>query len=360
MRAFLLAALCLSFSQSCAKPQYLERADAFAAGNFNGVVLIGKGRDPEYFEARGVADLSSGAALSPTTIFRTGSVSKLLVSALAFQMAQEGVVDLDAPIANYLPDYPGEGAAITLAHLLSHASGLENDIIKAAREDPSIASANLTTREAAALYASSPLKFTPGAEFDYVHSNWILVKAVLEAAGGESLETLLSDRVFAPLAMTSSGVFSGNLEMPGAASAYETRDANAYARPTPTFMAAAAGVYSNAPDLMRFMHALDERDLFADDLADRFETVVFPGESYAYGGRIIEMHLDGENRRISWQSGSDGPYKIRMARVLDDGWTVIVLENINADPRAASDFAKAILHDIYRTEPRKQQAEAIQ
>lgn len=74
------------------------------------------------------------------------------------RLVEQGLLSLDQPIARYLPDYPREAAEqITVRNLLTHSSGIPNDIDKAIKEDP--ATRNLTLDNATAIrrFASGPL-----------------------------------------------------------------------------------------------------------------------------------------------------------------------------------------------------------
>ena len=74
--------------------------------------------------AFGMADLERRAAANEQTLFRIASVSKPITAAAAARLAESGVLDLDAPISQYLPEYPAAGAKITARQLLSHMGGV--------------------------------------------------------------------------------------------------------------------------------------------------------------------------------------------------------------------------------------------
>ena len=86
---------------------------------------------PDYrFEgASGFADLADDTAMPPEDAFRIGSVTKMFTATVIVQLAEEGVLNLDDPLALWLPDVAAalpNGDQITLRHLLTHTSGLFN------------------------------------------------------------------------------------------------------------------------------------------------------------------------------------------------------------------------------------------
>jgi CubicO group peptidase (beta-lactamase class C family) len=74
----------------------------------------------------GVANSATGQPATQYTRFRVGSVSKLLTAVTTARLVQSGLVDLDAPIQRYLPDYPVASAPITPRLLAGHLGGLRH------------------------------------------------------------------------------------------------------------------------------------------------------------------------------------------------------------------------------------------
>ena len=77
-------------------------------------------------EAFGKANLETGDAATRDTKFRLASVSKLFAADIAAMLDEEGVLDLDADIRTYLPQFPDKGAPITLRQLLGHIAGIRH------------------------------------------------------------------------------------------------------------------------------------------------------------------------------------------------------------------------------------------
>lgn len=127
----------------------------------------------------GQARLDSGAGVDASrTLFRIGSVSKVLTAAAAVQLADRGMLDLQRDIRAYLPDVPLRYGATT-HQLLTHTAGLDERS------------------------ASAPMQvFRPGTAYSYSNSNYALAGLVIERVSGLAFETYMADRLFRPLRMT--------------------------------------------------------------------------------------------------------------------------------------------------------------
>ncbi|MEO1221119.1 MAG: serine hydrolase domain-containing protein [Pseudomonadota bacterium] len=145
----------------------------------------------------GVADRTSGRLVEANDSVRIASISKLIMALAALRLVEEGVVDLNADVSQYLgyevrsPGYPD--APVTLAQLLSHRSGLRdsNGYVISLGE-----SLQEKLQDPESWYADAP----PGeAPFAYANIGSPVVASVLEAASGERYDALLERLVFGPL-----------------------------------------------------------------------------------------------------------------------------------------------------------------
>ena len=149
----------------------------------------------------GVADVATGAAVTPDTRFYIASATKS-VTALSFAaMARRGEVDLDAPLADWAPPsgVPGDIAArITLTDLLSHRSGVDNAPI-AFRV---AYSGDWTPEVLWRLTAETASRDTPRGQFVYANSGYNLATVLAERRWGRDWRELVESEVLAPLGMT--------------------------------------------------------------------------------------------------------------------------------------------------------------
>lgn len=107
-------------------PRLIEKHDVPAAA----VAVLAGGEVVD--DAAGVLSKATGVGATADAVFQIGSITKLWTSTLVMQLVDEGMVDLDAPIRTYLPDFrildEGAAAQITTRQLLSHTAGFEGDI----------------------------------------------------------------------------------------------------------------------------------------------------------------------------------------------------------------------------------------
>lgn len=149
----------------------------------------------------GIANLNTGVPMTPELGFLTGSITKVWSATLLMTFVDEGKIDLDRPLLEYLPHLHFADAEvarrITTRHLLNHSSGIDaGDFILDLGEGPS---ANRLFVEAMGrLGQIHPL----GAYSSYCNGGWILAGHLMEFLTGKSWHHLLHERVIKPLGAT--------------------------------------------------------------------------------------------------------------------------------------------------------------
>ncbi len=153
--------------------------------------------------AIGHADLSAAVPATPETRYRIGSISKPITAITAMRLQQKGVIDIDAPFATHVPDFPSAPAGYSLKQLLSHQAGIRHyaGMAEAWSDTP-----YPTTRDAAAVFVADPLLFPPGRGFTYSSHGYTLVALALEKAAGQGFETLVQGEVLGPAVMGRTGL----------------------------------------------------------------------------------------------------------------------------------------------------------
>src|SRR5215213_131181 len=108
------------------------RLDALAERHHVPAAVVGVLRDGDVeVVATGVLNVETGVRATPDSLFQIGSITKVYTATLALQLADEGTLDIDVPIAAVLPELrlaePHATARVTMRHLLTHTSGIEGD-----------------------------------------------------------------------------------------------------------------------------------------------------------------------------------------------------------------------------------------
>jgi CubicO group peptidase (beta-lactamase class C family) len=167
----------------------------FAAG----VVIDGK---LVYAEGFGVTDPNAKAPVTPYTLFRIGSVTKLFTGMAILKLRDEGKLDLDDPVSKYIPEisrvvYPtAEHPPIRIRHLLTHTSGLPHD-------DP-VHFFWMTEAQLVADLDATSLEFTPGSGTGYSNLGLSLAGVIISRTSGLSYRTYMRQQILEPMGMTES------------------------------------------------------------------------------------------------------------------------------------------------------------
>ncbi|MCU1449222.1 MAG: Serine-type D-Ala-D-Ala carboxypeptidase [Acidimicrobiales bacterium] len=151
----------------------------------------------------GVADTSTGAAITADDVMRLASVAKAFSGATALAVVAAGAMSLDDTLGKRLPDLPAAWSAVTLRQLLAHTSGLPDfsknkAFLNAVRASLLVPPPH---RELLRFVEGEPLNFAPGTQYLYSNSDNIAAALMIEAATGRPYETELRDRVLTPLSL---------------------------------------------------------------------------------------------------------------------------------------------------------------
>lgn len=151
---------------------------------------------------RGVTHVSHPLPIDPDTLFQIASNSKPFTATLVLQLVAEGLVDLDAPLRKYLPEFRmperRHDDAVTVRQLLSHRVGIDGDVLFIRQPSPPTLD-NLFD----ALARARPL-VPPGGPWTYCNAAFSLAGRLVEVVRAQPYTDVLRERIFAPLGMTRS------------------------------------------------------------------------------------------------------------------------------------------------------------
>ena len=220
---------------------------ALAIVDRNGIVWSG---------AWGKATAGADRPATADTLYRAGSISKLLTDVAIMQLVEQGRLDLDAPVTTWLPDFRPEnpyGTPITLRHLMTHRSGLVREPPRGHYFD----SAAAGQADAVASLNQTRLVARPGTFTKYSNAGIAVVGEVLARVTGKRFEEAVGAQVLAPLGMRASRFSRSELEAPVAHALMLSFDGGSW--PAPTFdlgTPAAGSLYTSPNELARFAQAL--------------------------------------------------------------------------------------------------------
>jgi len=266
------------------------------------VAMAATSRDIIYQGAFGKRDLGKPEAMTLDSVFWIASMTKAVTASAAMQLTEQGKLSLDAPISTVLPElaslqvFEGFDAngqpqlrapkrPITLKHLLTHTAGYCYHIWNAemGRYMEHAGIPGITTCENKAL--TMPLSFDPGERWEYgINIDWV-GKAV-EAVSGKRLDAYLQDHIFAPLGMSSTS-FKLSADQRTRLVGMHQRDADGALTPVdfemaqePEFHMGGGGLYSTAPDYIRFVRMLLNGGTLDGVRVLEAETVRLMGENH--------------------------------------------------------------------------------
>ncbi|MEE8592852.1 MAG: alpha/beta fold hydrolase, partial [Candidatus Bipolaricaulota bacterium] len=155
-----------------------------------------------YSQGFGLADGPEGRQAKADTVYFWGSITKTVTAAAIMQLREQGLVDLDAPVADYLDYFPGQ-YGITVRQLLTHSSGLPEPsdwLPKHLRlEGQPLPDADAMDRE---YYAElEGLMFEPGTTSAYANPNFVTLGQIVEAVSGQPYVEYVREHILIPLGM---------------------------------------------------------------------------------------------------------------------------------------------------------------
>lgn len=301
--------------------------------------------DETWTTAAGLAD--GARAATPADRFRIGSTSKTFVAVVALRLAEDGILDLDAPAKNYLSADVVENLAnldsVTIRQLLAMRSGipdyLETDEFwEAVAENPTH---EWTPAEALAYAYGEPALFAPDEEFSYSNSNYLLMQLVLESVSGDSLAVLIREHILTPLEMDntytqvteslSGGFVNGYEDFNGDGEVDEVSGINDGAG------LGDGGLISTTADLTAFYHALlVEESLLSDDSLTQLLDFEADDEGSGYSLGFGSWETDAG---IAWgHSGAvSGFQSVALYLPDEDAIIVILVASADLDPESLAD-----------------------
>ncbi len=187
-------------------------AQLTASGDPPGLsVTVVKGDKVVYNRAFGLADGPAQVAAAPDTVYHWWSMTKIVTAIAVLQLHERGRLDLDAPVADYLPWFDvqhGAGArqAVTVRRLLNHSSGLPDPMPAMIGwmhyTDENVDQTDLIQRQ---LPQFSKLQFTPGSRSAYTDLGYMVLGAIIEQVSGQSYAAYVADNILRPLGMRHTG-----------------------------------------------------------------------------------------------------------------------------------------------------------
>jgi len=305
--------------------------------------------------AVGLADSTSGVAMTTEHFLPAGSVGKTGLAAVVLSLVNDGTLDLDAPVSRWLGDeewfarLPNAGPELTLRRLMNHASGLPDHLqtdgfLTHCREmvrpggtpdDP------LPPREALSFILDHEPLFAVGEQFRYTDTAYLVAGLTAEKASGHTYYQLLRERFLEPLGLD--GIMpQDRRDLPGLANGYLEPE-NAFGMPPCTLLPSGlmnhnpmlewtgGGLVTRTGDLARFIRLLYGGEIMGwDYLGDLTQGSALPPDWKGPGTYGLAVFVqDSAHGEVRWHSGYYPGYNT-MASYWPDHDTALVVQ-VNRD-----------------------------
>ncbi|MBV6490522.1 MAG: beta-lactamase family protein [Fimbriimonadaceae bacterium] len=309
---------------------------AVLIARLDGLVLFRKGY--------GRADLNSREPITPKTVFNTGSISKTFVAYGILKLAERKKLSLEDTLDKYFPDFehPEIARRVTLAHLLSHTSGLPDLRDTGAQRDYYLTAKD--EENFAPLKAAKELRFSPGERFEYSNPAFNGLALIIERLTGDKWQRFIQREVFGPAGMASAKITDGPYPERGVAHGY-ARTANGWQEDDygefPTFAAAGnGGIWASVDDLFLYERAIQSgRFLPTEQIAlsrTPFRPANWSSESAPQVGMSWFHRTTPTGANSHYHSGSQGGFRGWHEAIPQRNLTFILLGN------APEPFAQAL------------------
>jgi CubicO group peptidase (beta-lactamase class C family) len=329
-----------------------ELISAYAEnGQFNGTILVKKGKNIIYSNAFGLANREWNIPNSIDSKFLAGSVGKSITAFMTLILVNDGLIDLNATINDYIPDYSGPGKnKATIHQMLTHTSGIP-DHGAIPNLSKKLVRWTYNTDQYLALIKDLNLKFEPGRSFAYSGIAYNLLAIICEKVSKKDFSDLLKERLFIPLGMNNSK-HDKNLDIDfKRAYGYEYHLLEGYMNPSYIDMSLIKGsgcILTTVGDLAKFNdECFNTQKLLSKDLYKKiFTRYVKDWQYYGYGWWITDRVVGHDTLTLISHGGSTDGYKAYSTRILNDSIDIILFQNNYYRTELGVKFDYAITSEI--------------
>lgn len=290
-------------------------------------------------EGFGYADKARNLKATPETLYRIGSISKPMTATAVMRLVEQGQIDLDRPISDYIPDFAirsrfASSTPITTRSLLAHHSGLPSD-----RQNGMWVGRPASLAELVTALHDSDLAAPPESLYRYSNIGYSLVGRELENVTGKSFAAAMQDVLLRPIGMNASSLAWPGDEPPAPYAKPYRGGREAY---LPDLRDSPAGsMCSSVLDLGRYLQfvfsggiGMGGRVLTQESL-DRMLDPQYPGLPFDFGHQVslawmmTGLMVNGDER-VAWHNGEYPGFSAHMSFLPDEKLGVVVLTNSDA------------------------------
>jgi len=238
-----------------------------------GTAIVAKGGKIIYKKSFGKADLELDVTMNPDHVFRIGSITKQFTASAILKLTEEGKLSLSDTITKFIKDYPMNGHAITIEHLLTHTSGIRN-YTSLDKFNGETKRRDFTPEELVDFFKNESVDFPPGTDYRYSNSGYILLGYIIELISGKPYAEYINEDFFQPLGMKNSFYGNASIIVPDRVSGYQKRNGHfensEYLSMTLPY--SAGSLLSNVEDLFVWYDAMISNKVLNKESLERAHT----------------------------------------------------------------------------------------
>lgn len=293
----------------------------------------------------GFADLENFVPAKSATVYRLASISKPVTAVAVMHLAEQGRLDLDAPIQKYCPAFPQKQWPLTARQLLGHLSGIRHY-----KSDEEFNSTRYyaSVTEGLSMFKDDPLLFEPGTKYSYTTHGYSVLGCAVEGASGARFADYVRENVLKPAGMERMRVDSVTDLIPNRAQGYR-RAPDGTLRNSPladnSYKVPGGGFVSTVEDLAKLAIAMQTGKLLKHETVEQMYTrqKLRDGKETTYGLGWNVATSDGQ--RVIGHSGAQQRVSTMLHMLPDRGFAVVLMVNVE-DTRLqplASQITDAVL-----------------
>lgn len=305
---------------------------------FSGEILVANGKNIFFHEAVGIASYENNLEIKKDAKYRIASITKTFTGTLVAIAQEEGKLNVQDKVINYVNGLSPKFKNLTIEQLLSHTSGLpHNEGIKDYWQIKS--KLQMIPEQVITELNTLDLLFEPGSEMRYSSLGYYLLASILESVYSNSFENLLKDKILNKLQMTETGIVDNLKIIPQMASGYHfvTDDSLVVAPYRNYSMLKGAGdIYSTATDLLKWNNSFFSNRLLSEKTKatmfaqDSNLVVKIDGDNYSYG-----WYMNPEKVQKQYHGGGTWGYSAYTATYPEKKISIIILSNVSTLPISA-------------------------
>jgi len=277
----------------------------------------------------GLANLEYGVAIDNTSTFHIASVSKQFTAFAIALLAERGKLSLNDNINLYLDSFPQYQAPITIQNLISHTSGLREQLdlmaLAGYRSEDVISSERIMRL----IRNQKSLNFEPGTEFQYSNTNYTLLAKIVENITHESFSSWTSKNIFTPLKMHNTFFYDDFEKIVKRRSYSYQYFQDSFRKSTLNYeIIGSTGLFTCTTDLIKWIENFDK------PVVGNQETLLLMNKTGELkDGHKISYAFGQDNKKyrglsLIYHPGADAGYRAYIGRFPSEKFVVTILSNL--------------------------------